>query len=133
MQIIYPEQLEAANPTKSIWVTANAGTGKTKILTDRLLRLLLAGNKPSHILCISFTKTAAAEIYERVMHKITDWILMNDDLLIDDLTKLFGHAPTENEVAIAKHLYLDIINSNEELNIKTIHSFCQSLLTNFPL
>ncbi|HEY1096936.1 MAG TPA: double-strand break repair helicase AddA [Alphaproteobacteria bacterium] len=126
-------QRDAANPQQSVWVSANAGTGKTRVLVDRLLRLLLA-DVPSHgILCITFTKAAAAEIAERIRHRLASWVTYTDTDLVKDLTDINGVAPDAVMLNKSRHLFSRLLNSERQLSIQTIHSFCQSVLARFPL
>ena len=76
-------QRRATTPDHSAWVEANAGTGKTKVLTDRVTRLLLDGVKPERILCLTFTKAAAAEMRNRLAHQLGRWALA-DEVILDD-------------------------------------------------
>src|SRR5262249_43824645 len=80
-------QQKAANPDNSVWVSASAGTGKTTVLTDRVLRLLLQGTPPSRLLCLTFTKAAAAEMMTRVVKRLGAWATMGDAALSIDLDK----------------------------------------------
>src|SRR5690349_25021085 len=94
-----PEQIVlrqryASDPERSVWVTANAGSGKTYVLTARVLRLLLSGTKPEEILCLTYTKAAAAEMRGRVAARLGEWSLMPQDKLVADLTALGGAAPS---------------------------------------
>ena len=81
-------QAKAADPGASAWVSANAGTGKTHVLTTRVLRLLVAGTPPERILCLTYTKAAAAEMSERVFSRLAAWVTAADDTVRDELTKL---------------------------------------------
>src|ERR1700730_2259719 len=84
------QQRAASDPASSVWVNASAGSGKTKILTDRVLRLLLAGVKPEKILCLTFTRAAAAEMANRVTENLARWAVCSDDELdncLDELQK----------------------------------------------
>ena len=81
-------QGEAADPTASVWVSANAGTGKTHVLTMRVLRLLLAGTPPERILCLTYTKAAAAEMSKRVFAELAEWVTASSEVLSDTLSKL---------------------------------------------
>ncbi len=128
-----PEQLLAADPTLSVWVSASAGTGKTRILVDRMLRLLLRGIQPSRILCITFTKAAAGQIEDRIRHRIMDWTIQSDEIIVDDLKNLLGEMPDAPTLAMAKNLFGRLLNSKRPLAVQTIHSFCQSVLARFPL
>ena len=86
------EQCRAADPASSVWVTASAGTGKTRVLADRVLRLLLAGSEPQQILCLTFTKAAAAEMVARVQADLGRFATLPDAALADDLRQLLGRA-----------------------------------------
>jgi len=81
-QVRTTAQITAADPQSSVWVSANAGTGKTQVLTDRITRLLLDGVKPKRILCLTFTKAAAAEMATRLSDRLGGWAMANDDVLI---------------------------------------------------
>lgn len=126
-------QLEASDPEISTWVSASAGTGKTKILTDRVLRLLLANTTFNKILCLTFTNAAAGEMKERIASSLAKWSKLNDSELKDELHKTLGRASSNNELKKAKELYELYLRSDENINIQTIHSFCQALLKKFPL
>ena len=126
-------QIQASNPTSSIWVSASAGTGKTKILTDRVLRLLLSKASPHKILCITFTNAAAAEMKERINNMIFHWSEMNHEQLELSIKNIQGRSPTEKEIKIAKNLYEQHLCLENNINIQTIHSFCQKTLQQFPL
>jgi len=92
-QQIVAAQRDASDPERSVWVTANAGSGKTYVLTARVLRLLLSGAKPEEILCLTYTKAAAAEMRGRVAERLGQWALGSEDELIKDLTALSGLPP----------------------------------------
>ena len=132
-------QRAAANPAHSVWVAASAGSGKTKVLTDRVLRLLLPQNDgtpgahPGKILCLTFTKAAASEMSLRIHEKLADWAIMEDGDLAETLTKLLGRAPENAEIEGARQLFARIMDTGGGLKIMTIHSFCQSVLARFPL
>jgi len=91
-----PDQREAADPGASAWVEASAGTGKTQVLTARVLRLLLEGAAPTRILCLTFTRAAAAEMATRIAQRLGIWTFAPDDALRHDLEAL-GHPETGNE------------------------------------
>jgi ATP-dependent helicase/nuclease subunit A len=126
-------QFIASDPNHSVWVSASAGTGKTKILTDRVLRLLLDGNHPSKILCITFTKAASAEMSNRINNELASWAVLDQENLIQKLTTLTGKTPESNNITIARRLFSLILDSNDGIKIQTIHSFCQSILKRFPI
>ena len=126
-------QVAAADPSRSVWVSANAGTGKTRVLIDRISRLLLAGTPPGRILCLTFTKAAAAEMSNRLRERLGAWTLMADAALDDDLLKLLGQAPEEAQTVRARRLFAQVLDAPGGLKIRTIHAFCESLLGQFPL
>lgn len=123
-------QRKASDPTASAWVAASAGSGKTKVLSDRVLNLLLAGAKPERILCLTFTRTAAAEMYNRIAARLAKWATASDADLDRELTAL-GANPARKETA--RRLFAELLDTAGGLKILTIHSFCQSLLKRFPL
>ncbi len=126
-------QLKASNPEISTWVSASAGTGKTKILTDRVLRLLLKGADFKKILCITFTNAAAGEMKERIANSLANWSTLDSEQLKDDICNVTGQSASRQDLITAKQLYELYLRSDEKINIQTIHSFCQSLLKKFPL
>ncbi|MBI1300924.1 MAG: double-strand break repair helicase AddA [Alphaproteobacteria bacterium] len=140
-KITDPNELQsmASDPVVSAWVGASAGTGKTKVLTDRVLRLLLPrqngapGSAPSKILCLTFTKAAAAEMAERITQRLSVWAVCDDMVLEKDLKNLLLETPTEEQKAAAQNLFANVIDDPVGLQIMTIHSFCQSVLGRFPL
>lgn len=125
-------QATASNPTHSVWVAANAGTGKTKVLTDRVLRLLLAGTPPARILCLTYTKAAAAEMENRIQETLRRWVGLDDEALRKALGEL-GHAPSADLMRSARQLFATVLDAADGVRIQTIHGFCQSLLKRFPL
>ncbi|MGB1025732.1 MAG: UvrD-helicase domain-containing protein, partial [Rhodospirillaceae bacterium] len=126
-------QRKAADPDRSVWVAASAGTGKTKVLTDRVLRLLLDGAAPERMLCLTFTKAAAAEMTNRVAKVLADWAIDPPDALHSKLVQLLGRRPTEEDDRAARRLFARVLDTPGGLKIRTIHGFCQSLLARFPL
>ena len=122
-------QISAADPSKSVWVSANAGTGKTRVLIDRISRLLLTGTPAHRILCLTFTKAAAAEMANRLNERLGDWAAMREDEISKALLNLLGRPATEVEIARAPLLFAETMESPGGLRIRTIHSFCESLLT----
>lgn len=128
-------QIAAADPARSTWLTANAGSGKTRVLTDRVARLLLAGVAPVRILCLTYTKAAAAEMQNRLFATLGNWAMLDDDQLSAALTKLgaIGTAPDTQELAAARRLFARAIETPGGLKIQTIHAFCAALLRRFPL
>ena len=126
-------QRAAADPDRSVWVSANAGTGKTRVLVDRIARLLLAGTPPGRILCLTFTRAAAAEMANRLGRRLGSWAAMDDAGLAEALGRLMGGAATPETVVRARRLFGDTLEVPDGLKIRTIHSFCESLLGRFPL
>ena len=126
-------QRTAADPAISAWVGASAGSGKTKVLSDRVLRLLLAEGAPTRILCLTFTKAAAAEMERRIAGRLAGWTTLAPGGLEKELAQLLGRAPTPEETGIARSLFAIMLDAPGGLKIQTIHSFCQSVLARFPL
>lgn len=132
-------QGRASSPDASVWVGASAGTGKTKVLTDRVLRLLLprADGQPGtplhKILCLTFTKAAASEMANRIHDTLSSWSTMPRDELISALEKLTKRNASDNDVNISRQLFSRISDQGDDLKIQTIHAFCQSILGRFPL
>ena len=127
-------QITAARPDTSTWLSANAGSGKTRVLTDRVARLLLDEVKPQHILCLTYTKAAASEMQNRLFKRLGEWAMMEDDDLrrgLRDLGVLKDIAP--DKLREARTLFAQAIETPGGLKIQTIHSFCASLLRRFPL
>jgi len=132
-QIAASSQRLAANPTHSAWVAASAGSGKTKVLTDRVLNLLLEGCAPERILCLTFTKAAAAEMESRLRARLGEWAILPDHELQKSLESLRGIAPSSEALARSRTLFGLTLDTPGGLKIQTIHGFCQSLLKRFPL
>ena len=130
----FTAQLRAANPHISTWLSANAGSGKTRVLTDRVARLLLSGVAPQHILCLTYTKAAATEMQNRLFKTLGAWAMMPQERLLAALRDL-GHAEqlNANDLAQARQLFARAIEAPGGLRIQTIHSFCATLLRRFPL
>lgn len=125
----------AADPGRSVFVTANAGSGKTKVLIDRIARLLLAGGKPDSFLCITYTKAAAAEMQRRLFERLGGWSVLADDQLAVQLQLLTNarEAPEAAALARARALFAEALETPGGLKIQTIHAFCERLLGRFPL
>ncbi|MBK1670703.1 double-strand break repair helicase AddA [Rhodovibrio sodomensis] len=126
-------QRRAADPEASVWVAASAGTGKTKVLTDRVLSLMLAGTPPPKILCLTFTKAAAAEMANRLSDRLSAWATATDDALAQALEDLTGRAPEAATMRRARQLFAQVLDAPGGMKIQTIHAFCQHLLARFPL
>lgn len=130
-QTIALQQL-ASDPKNSSWVFASAGSGKTKVLTDRVLRLLLSGITPDKILCLTFTKVAATEMQNRINSELASWVLFDNLKLAEKLLTLSGKVASNSELKKARVLFAEILDAEEKIKIQTIHSFCQSLVKIFP-
>ncbi len=126
------EQRRAADPMASAFVAASAGSGKTKLLTDRLLRLMLSGSAPQRIQCLTFTKAAAAEMSVRLQNTLGEWVTLSDAALDARLTNL-DIAPSDELRSKARALFAEVLDLPGGMRIGTIHAFCQSLLRRFPL
>lgn len=116
----------AINPNLSVWVNASAGTGKTKILIDRVLRLLLAHKK--NILCLTFTNAAADEMQNRIYNTLSKWAVCSNSELAKDLEQLLND---KYHLTQARKLFSELENIN--LTIQTIHAFCYKLISSFPI
>ena len=125
-------QRTASDPRRSAWVSANAGSGKTRVLAQRVERLLLAGTHPAKILCLTFTKAAAAEMSNRVFKELGKWAVAGDDDLEAALSKIEGRPISPEERARARRLFAEALETPGGLKIQTIHAFCDRLLHAFP-
>ncbi len=125
-------QRAASDPAVSAFVAASAGSGKTKLLIDRLLRLMLGGAAPERILCLTFTKAAAAEMAVRLQRRLGDWVTMPDTALAEALRAL-DLAPEPATLDRARALFAHVLDLPGGMRIGTIHAFCQALLRRFPL
>ncbi|MEH3146708.1 MAG: double-strand break repair helicase AddA [Methylobacterium frigidaeris] len=125
-------QRRAADPRASAWVSANAGAGKTKVLTDRVVRLLLHGAPPAKILCLTFTKAAAANMSIRVFERLGRWVTLDDDALRRELTLLEGEAPDAATLRRARRLFARAVETPGGLKIETLHALCERLLHLVP-
>ena len=126
------EQRAASNPAVSAFVAASAGSGKTKLLTDRLLRLMLSGTRPDRILCLTYTKAAAAEMTIRLNRRLGDWVAMPVQKLDAQLQALDIDPDAQTRLQ-ARTLFGEVLDLAGGMRIETIHAFCQSLLRRFPL
>ncbi|KQO70150.1 double-strand break repair helicase AddA [Methylobacterium sp. Leaf88] len=125
-------QRQAADPRASAWVSANAGAGKTKVLTDRVVRLLLDGAPPARILCLTFTKAAAANMSIRVFRVLGRWVTLDDAALSAELTELTGERPARKTLQVARRLFARAVETPGGLKIETLHALCERLLHMFP-
>src|SRR5690348_3024599 len=126
------EQLFASDPAVSAFVGASAGSGKTKLLTDRLLRLMLSGAAPERIQCLTFTRAAATEMAVRLQKTLGRWVTLDDAALAHELRALDVEL-TEATLTEARALFARVLDLPGGMRIGTIHAFCQSLLRRFPL
>lgn len=125
-------QLAASDPAMSVWVSANAGSGKTHVLTQRVIRLLLRGVPPAKILCLTFTKAAAAQMATRVFDTLAKWTSLDDAALRDAILETGAPAPTPGQLLLARRLFTRTVETPGGLKIQTIHAFCERLLHLFP-
>ncbi|MFZ8942073.1 MAG: UvrD-helicase domain-containing protein, partial [Gemmobacter sp.] len=130
-------QILAADPAASTWLSANAGSGKTRVLTDRVSRLLIEGTEPQRILCLTYTKAAAAEMQNRLFDQLGKWAMLGDGDLhaaLEGLGVEVGASAAGSErLAEARRLFARAIETPGGLRIQTIHAFCAGLLRRFPL
>ena len=128
-------QIGAADPAGSVWLAANAGSGKTRVLTDRVARLLLDGTPPERILCLTYTKAAAGEMQNRLFARLGRWAMLEDDALRAEITRLgVPRATIETDrLRHARTLFARAIEAPGGLKVQTIHAFCAALLRRFPL
>ena len=122
----------ASNPENSAWVFASAGSGKTRILTNRVLRLLLADVLPSKILCLTFTNAGAKEMEQRISQTLSNWATCSDEELKHNLQEISDKNPSNLEIKKARSLLIKILDSDLPVKVQTIHSFCQFLIKSFP-
>ena len=136
-QFFSENQNIAANPTKNIWVQANAGTGKTTVLIQRLLRILFRdghNQNISGVLCLTYTNAAAGEMRNRILSDLREWAMANDDDLTELLNGVSENVPaTPKDLDFARKIFFTYIDNPDILKIKTIHSFCEEILRRFPL
>ncbi|MEA3052648.1 MAG: ATP-dependent helicase/nuclease subunit [Sphingomonadales bacterium] len=132
LSLLEAEQLRASAPREHAALSASAGTGKTHVLTARVLRLLLAGVDPSSILCLTFTKAGAAEMADRIHRRLAHWVRLKDPELRKELFAL-GEDHEAEDLAKARRLFARVLDAaGGGLRIQTIHAFAQGLLAAFP-
>jgi ATP-dependent helicase/nuclease subunit A len=127
------QQLAAADPKASVWVTANAGSGKTHVLVERVIRLMLEGAEPSSILCLTYTKAAASEMSSRLFKRLGEWISFDDAKLTVTLNRLGAVEVERSTLLNARRLFTRALETPGGLKIQTIHAFCEKLLHLFPV
>ncbi len=125
-------QIDAANPDASVFVSANAGSGKTHVLAQRVINLLLRGVDPAKILCITFTKAAAANMANRVFGTLAGWTALDDDTLDEQIRLSTRKKPDAKQRARARRLFASALETPGGLKVQTIHAFCTRLLHQFP-
>ena len=131
LHALQPDQARAADPAIHAALSASAGTGKTQVLTARVLKLLLGGTRPETILCLTFTKAGAAEMANRIGDRLASWVRLPDAALRKELFAL--NQPTgPDEMLRARRLFAEVLDAPGGLRIQTIHSFAQTLLAAFP-
>jgi ATP-dependent helicase/nuclease subunit A len=126
------DQSRASDPEASAWVSANAGSGKTYVLVQRMVRLLLRGVRPDRILALTYTKAAAANMARRVFDQLSSWVGRDDAALAEVIAAIEGRPPKPDELARARRLFAQAIETPGGLKIQTIHAFCERLLQLFP-
>src|SRR5665811_2476376 len=125
-------QIRAADPDISAFVSANAGSGKTHVLAQRVINLLLRGVDPAKILCITFTKAAAANMANRVFGTLAEWTTLDDAALDKKIALSTGAKADALQRARARRLFASALETPGGLKVQTIHAFCTRLLHQFP-
>ena len=128
-------QIQAADPGLSTLVSANAGSGKTRVLTDRVARLLLRETPPQRILCLTYTKAAASHMQIKLFERLGKWAMLHDAELRSNLNELgeSSKALSSEDLRRARTLFARALETPGGLKIQTIHSFCAALLRRFPV
>jgi len=127
------KQATASDPRNSVWVSANAGSGKTHVLAQRVVRLLLGGADPSRILCLTYTRAAAANMSNRVFETLSAWTMLPAVELAERIVELEGEYPDTGKLSRARKLFTRALETPGGLKVQTIHAFCESVLHQFPL
>jgi ATP-dependent helicase/nuclease subunit A len=125
-------QAQASGPRLSAWVSANAGSGKTHVLVNRVLRLLLDDVAPGRLLCITYTKAAAANMANRLFRELSAWATLSEENLRKALAELTGRSPSAEDLASARRLFAQALETPGGLRIETIHAFCTRVLQAAP-
>ncbi|MFO1088829.1 MAG: double-strand break repair helicase AddA [Hyphomicrobiales bacterium] len=128
-----PDRNDAADPSASAFVEANAGSGKTSVLVSRVTRLLLAGAPLEKIVCLTFTRAAAAEMAGRLFRTLGGWLALDDDGLAAQIRKDCGEDVARGRLVAARRLFARAIETPGGLKVQTIHGFCESVLQRFPV
>jgi len=130
-QLMRDPSMIASDPEISAWVAANAGAGKTYTLANRVARLLLADAEPKKILCLTFTKAAAAEMQERLFKQLGEWSMLPDETLRQRIVAIGGDA--HSDLPKARRLFAAALETPGGLKVLTLHAFCQIVLSRFPI
>src|SRR5437868_4451520 len=125
-------QRAASDPAAAAWVAANAGSGKTHVLAQRVIRLLLRGTPPEKILCLTYTKAAAANMANRVFETLAQWTPLSDEALDARIAVIEGRRPDARQRIHARRLFAKALDTPGGLKVQTIHAFCTRLLHQFP-
>jgi ATP-dependent helicase/nuclease subunit A len=125
-------QARASDPAASAFVSANAGSGKTHVLVQRVIRLLLDGTPPEKILCVTFTKAAAANMAERIFSTLGHWVTIDDDALDTAMAEMGVSRPGAQLRRTARKLFASALETPGGLKVQTIHALCTRLLQQFP-
>ncbi len=128
-----PEQKTASNPAASAWVGANAGSGKTHVLVDRVTRLMLEGVDPMSILCLTYTKAAAKEMANRLHERLGEWVGLSNAALSKRLVQMGSDDVSHQMLSRARRLFTAALETPGGLKIQTIHAFCERILQLFPV
>lgn len=126
-------QATATHPQKNVWVSANAGSGKTHVLSERVIRLLLNGTPPARILCLTYTRAAATVMQSRIFRTLSSWNELDDKQLQKTLSQLENKPINAQKLTYARQLFARALETPGGLKIQTIHAFCESLLHQFML
>lgn len=127
------QQARASRPDASAWVSANAGSGKTYVLVNRIIRLMLSGAPPERILCLTFTRAAAAEMETRLFRRLSAWIVLDDAHLRKAIGALGPADDWSGDLSLARRLFTRALETPGGLKIQTLHGFCESVLQRFPV
>ena len=126
-------QIEASDPAINCWLMASAGSGKTKVLVDRFIRLLLSSVLPQEILCLTFTEKASKEMEKRIFDKLEELAVASEQDLNIKLENILGKKPSLAQVKKAQILFAEMIDCEYPIKIQTFHSFCKTILQLFPI
>ena len=126
-------QFDAADPAQSVWVSANAGTGKTRVLTNRILRLLINGAAVTDILAVTYTRAAAAEMRDRLFATLARWAVIAETELTQEIKAMGIPRPSQDQIKQGRQLFAHLLDQPTGVRIETVHAFAQSVLRRFPL